>query len=143
MPLGYLSGLKMAEKQQKAGKAVLIYDGSCPICQRAIEWIKGSERKDSFEMLPCQSEEVRRRFPLIEESICMGAMQLILPDGQILSGERALPEILRRLKRHRLAAWLFRLPGSKILARSFYRWFARHRYYIAKAFLSDKREGKG
>jgi predicted DCC family thiol-disulfide oxidoreductase YuxK len=133
----------MAEKQLKTGKAVLIYDGNCPICQRAIEWIKGNERKDSFEMLPCQSEEVRRRFPSIEESVCMRAMELILPDGQILSGERALPEILRRLKHYRLAARLFRLPGSKILARSFYRWFARHRYHIAKAFLPDKREGKG
>jgi predicted DCC family thiol-disulfide oxidoreductase YuxK len=143
MPLRYLSGLKMAEKQQKTGKAVLIYDGNCPICQRAIEWIKGNERKDSFEMLPCQSEEVRRRFPLIEESICMGAMQLILPDGQMLSGERALPEILRRLKRYRLAAGLFKFSGSKILTRSFYRWFARHRYHIARAFLPDKREDKG
>jgi predicted DCC family thiol-disulfide oxidoreductase YuxK len=133
----------MAEKQQKTGKAVLIYDGNCPICQRAIEWIKGNERQDSFEMLPCQSDEVRRRFPLIGESICMGAMQLILPDGQILSGEGALPEILRRLKRYRLAAWLFRLPGSKVLARSFYRWFASHRYHIARAFLPDKRGRQG
>ena len=133
----------MAEKQQKTGKAVLIYDGSCPICQRAIEWIKGNERGDSFEMLPCQSEEVRRRFPFVEESVCMDAMQLILPDGQILSGERALPEILGRLKRYRLAARLFRLSGAKILARPFYRWFARHRYHIARAFLPDKREGKG
>ena len=80
---------------------------------------------------------------MIEESICMGAMQLILPDGQILSGERALPEILGRLKRYRLAAGLLRLSGSKILARSFYRWFAKHRYHIAKAFLPDKREDKG
>ncbi len=143
MPLWYLSGLKMAEKQQKTGKAVLIYDGSCPICQRAVEWIKGNERKDSFEMLPCQSEEVRRRFPLIEESICMRAMQLILPDGQNLSGERALPEILGRLKRYRFAAGLLGLSGSKILARPFYRWFAKHRYHIARAFLPDKRQGKG
>ena len=60
---------------------------------------------------------------MIEESICMGAMQLILPDGQVLSGESALPEILGRLKRYRLAAGLFRLPGSKILAGSFYQWF--------------------
>ena len=42
----------------------------------------------------------------------------------------------------RFAARLFALPGSKILARSFCRWFARHRYHIAKAFLPDKREAK-
>ena len=128
----------MARTLQERRKAVLIYDGNCPVCQRAIEWIQANQRKDSFEILPCQSDEVRRRFPSIEESVCLTAMQLILPDGQTLSGEAALPEILRRLRHYRLAAWLLRLPGSKILARVLYRWFARHRYHIARVFLSDK-----
>ena len=121
-------------------KAVLIYDGDCPVCAETIRWIRENERKDSFEMLPCQSGEVRKRFPLIEPAACMQAMQLILPDGKILSGEKALPEILKRLKRYSPAAALFSLPGSEILSRSFYRWFADNRYYIAGVLFPDKKK---
>jgi hypothetical protein len=81
-----------------------------------VRWIRENERENSFEMLPCQSGEVRKRFPLIEPAACMRAMQLILPDGKILSGEKALPEILKRLKRYSPAAALFSLPGSEAVS---------------------------
>jgi predicted DCC family thiol-disulfide oxidoreductase YuxK len=128
--------------KQKTGKAVLIYDGNCPVCQRTIGWIRENERKDSFEMLSCQSEEVRQRFPFIEEAVCMQAMQLILPDGEVFSGEKALPEIIRRLKRYSAAAELFSLPGSDTLSRSFYRWFADNRYHIAGILFPDEKKKK-
>jgi len=121
-------------------KAVLIYDGDCPVCAETIRWIRENERKDSFEMLPCQSGEVRKRFPLVESAACMRAMQLILPDGKILSGEKALPEILKRLKRYGPLAALFSLPGSETVSRSFYRWFADNRYHIAGILFPDKKK---
>lgn len=93
-------------------------------------------------MFPCQSEEVRERFPFIEEGVCLRAMQLILPDGRVLSGEKALPEILKRLNRYSHAAALFRLPGSEIISRTFYRWFADNRYHIANVLFPDKKRKK-
>ena len=65
---------------------------------------------------------------------------MVLPDGKILSGEKALPEILKRLKRYSPAAALFSLPGSEILSRSFYRWFADNRYHIAGVLFPDKKK---
>jgi predicted DCC family thiol-disulfide oxidoreductase YuxK len=127
----------MAEKRQKA---VLIYDGSCPVCKKTVTWIRENMRKDSFEMLPCQSEEVRQRFPSMKRAVCMQAMQLILPDGQVLAGEKALPEIIKRLRRYSPAAALFSLPGSEILSRSFYRWFADNRYHIAGILFPEKEQ---
>jgi hypothetical protein len=82
--------------------------------------IRENMRKDAFEMVPCQSEEVRKRFPFVEQAVCMQAMQLILPDGEVFSGEKAMPEVLKRLKRYSPAASLFDIPGSEVLARSFY-----------------------
>jgi predicted DCC family thiol-disulfide oxidoreductase YuxK len=116
----------------ESGKAVLIYDGNCPICSNTVAWIKEHEQRDVFEMLPCQSEDRNKRYPRMEESTCMQAMQLVLPGGNVLAAEKALPEIFKRLKRYRAAAGLFKLPGSNILARAFYRWFAGRRYRIAK-----------
>ncbi|OGW38888.1 MAG: hypothetical protein A2010_17715 [Nitrospirae bacterium GWD2_57_9] len=116
----------------QSDKAVLIYDGSCPICSSTAAWIKEHEQKKAFEMLTCQSENRKKRYPLMEEAACMQAMQLVLPGEHVLAGEKALPEIFKRLKRYRAAAGLFKLPGSNIIAGAFYRWFARSRYRIAE-----------
>ena len=132
----------MTDKQLKTQKAVLIYDGQCPVCQKTIAWIRENMRKDAFEMLPCQTEVARQRFPSVEQAACMQAMQLILPDGRVFSGEKAFPEILKRLKRFSPAAALFTLPGSEVISRSFYRWFADNRYHIAEILFPEKEKNK-
>jgi predicted DCC family thiol-disulfide oxidoreductase YuxK len=133
----------MTGTQKKSGPVALIYDGQCPVCQKTVAWIRENMRKGAFEMVPCQSDEARTRFPFVEQAVCMQAMQLILPDGEVLSGEKALPEIVKRLKRYSPAAALFDLPGSEILARSFYRWFADNRYHIANVLFPDKKKHDG
>lgn len=117
---------------------MLIYDGNCSVCSTAVDWIREKQKKDAFEMLPCQSPEVKKRFPDVKQEICMRSVQLILPDGSIRSGEKAVPEVLKRLKRYGAAAALFRLPGVGIAARVLYRWFSRHRYQIAHLFFPDQ-----
>ncbi|HET8576282.1 MAG TPA: DUF393 domain-containing protein [Methylomirabilota bacterium] len=112
-------------------RAVLIYDGTCGLCQSGVSWIARRAVRGEFEFLPCQAAERRARYPWLEERACMEAMQLILPDGRVLAGDAAIPEILRRLKGwHRLAA-LFRLPGVGLLAPRLYAWVARHRQPIS------------
>jgi len=59
-------------------------------------------------------------------------MHLVLPDGTILAGEKALPEIVRHTRRFRRAAILFRIPGAGTLSRFLYRAFADRRHRIAK-----------
>ena len=130
----------MGGAEKRSDPAVLIYDGECPVCRKTVAWIRENMRKDAFEMIPCQSAEARTRFPSVEQAVCMQAMQLILPGGEALSGEKALPEIVKRLKRYSPAAALFDLPGSEILSRSFYRWFADNRYHIANVLFPDKKK---
>ena len=122
------------------GPAVLIYDGECPVCQGAVEWVRRNAAADAFEFFSCHSEDLPRRFPAIERAACLEAMHLVLPDGSILIGEKAAPEILSRLqaRRHRWTAALFRLPGAGVLSRAFYRWFAGRRHRIARLFGSRR-----
>ncbi len=126
-----------------SGKPVLIYDGECPVCIRAVEWIRARSDPGVFEFISCHSHDLTRRFPSIDKAACLRAMHLVFPDGKVLIGERATPEILRRLRGYRWAAALFRLPGADFLSRAFYRWFARHRHRAA-GFLSPalKRRGR-
>jgi len=132
----------MDAKKQSLQKAVLICDGECPVCQKTVVWIRQHMRKDAFEMIPCQSAEARLRLPSVEQVVCMQAMQLILPVGRILVAEKALPDILKRLKRYGPAAALFNLPGSEVPSRSFYRWFADNRYHIADILFPEKNRSK-
>jgi predicted DCC family thiol-disulfide oxidoreductase YuxK len=113
----------------------LIYDADCPVCRAAAGWVRrNAVVPDAFEYLPCRSVDTRSRFPAIAEAACLQAMHLVLPDGTILAGENALPEILRRTRRYRHAVVLFRLPGAGILSRFLYRAFARHRHGISRLF---------
>jgi predicted DCC family thiol-disulfide oxidoreductase YuxK len=122
------------------GKAVLIYDGDCPVCRRAVEWVEERSLPDAFDFLSCHSAELARRFPSLDKAACLRAMCLVLPDGTVLVGERAIPEILRRLRRYRWCASLFHLPGAGALSRVFYRGFAKRRHRTAGFFFPA---GKG
>lgn len=115
------------------GLAVVIYDGACGLCQGSVGWVSRRARAGAFEFLPCQAVERRARYPALAEATCLEAIQLVLPDGRILGGAAALPEILRRLRGWRWAAALFRVPGARLLAPIAYRWIARNRYRISCA----------
>jgi predicted DCC family thiol-disulfide oxidoreductase YuxK len=130
------------DRTSKEQRPVLIYDEGCPICRKAAGWVEENLKGDALEMLPCQAEAVRDRFPFMKETVCMKAMQLILPDGRVLPGEKALPEIINKLRRYRWVASVFRLPGSGILSHAFYRWFAERRYRIAQIFFSGRNKNK-
>src|SRR4030067_3350417 len=42
---------------------VLIYDGECPVCQGAADWIRARSGPDDFEVLSCHSDDLPRRSP--------------------------------------------------------------------------------
>ena len=119
--------------RETPGLAVVIYDGACGLCQGSVAWVSRRARPGAFEFLPCQAAERRARYPALAEATCLEAIQLVLPDGRILGGADALPEILRRLRGWRWAAALFRVPGAGLLAPIAYRWIARNRYRISCA----------
>jgi predicted DCC family thiol-disulfide oxidoreductase YuxK len=86
-----------------------------------------------LEILPCRSGPRRARFPQITDERCMRAMQLVLPDGRVLEGADAVPELLRRIPRWRGAAAVLALPGVRGVARRAYAWIAANRMRISCA----------
>jgi predicted DCC family thiol-disulfide oxidoreductase YuxK len=135
-----------AQAAVSAARAVLIYDGSCGLCRGGVSWISRRAVRGHFEFLPCQAAERRARYPWMSDRACLEAMQLILPDGRILAGDAAIPEILRRLRGWRWLAGVFRLPGVEALAPLLYAWVARHRYQIScmlgRRRAADPRPGR-
>jgi predicted DCC family thiol-disulfide oxidoreductase YuxK len=89
--------------------------------------------RGELEILPCRLGVTRRRFPQVTETACLTAMQLVLPDGRVLSGADAVPELMRRIRGWGWVVGLFALPGVRPVARRIYAWIASNRMRISCA----------
>ncbi len=115
-------------------RAVLIYDAECPMCRASALWLmRLALSQHRLEILPCRAGVRATRFPQISEAACLTAMQLVLPDGRVLAGADAVPELLRRIRGLGWLAAVFALPGMRPLARLVYGWIARNRMRISCA----------
>jgi predicted DCC family thiol-disulfide oxidoreductase YuxK len=112
--------------------AVLIYDAECPMCRASALWLmRLALTGGALEILPCRSPVRLDRYPRISDAACMSAMQLVLPDGRVLAGADAVPELLRRIPGLGWLASVFALPGVRPLSRGLYGWIARNRMRIS------------
>ncbi|MGH9868289.1 MAG: thiol-disulfide oxidoreductase DCC family protein [Candidatus Polarisedimenticolia bacterium] len=110
--------------------ATVIYDGGCGFCRRSVEALIKRDTGGHFAFLPLQDPQVAARWPGLDPAKLNAAMHLILPDGRILAGAAAAPEIMRRLPRWRHLAWMFSLPGIPALASRIYALIARNRHRL-------------
>ena len=114
-------------------RTVLIYDAECSLCCGYMNWIKSYAMYiDTFEFIPCQSEEWKRRFPNIKEEACMKSLHLVKPDGRILAGDKSLPEILCNLRYFRWLVIFFKIPIISFLSYFVHRRIANNRYIISR-----------
>jgi len=117
-----------------APMATLIYDGECAMCRASALWLmRRAMEGGALEILPCRSALRHERFPHITDAQCMAAMQLMLPDGRVLAGADAVPELFARIPHWRWVPALFALPGMRPVARRAYAWIARNRMRISCA----------
>jgi predicted DCC family thiol-disulfide oxidoreductase YuxK len=121
--------------------SILIYDGECPLCCTARDWVLKRSPEGSIEPLACQSDDRKQRFPEMEEAFCMEAMQLVLPDGDILSGEKALPNLLSLLKGWKWLAAFLNWPMVRHTSPLIYRIIAKNRLAFS-ILISRKGEGR-
>ncbi len=116
--------------------ATIIYDGQCSLCSGCMKWIElHAICKGNFEFIRCQSTKRKLRFPEISEEKCLESFHMVLPNGQILIGDLAIPEIVKRLKRFRRLTILFKLPVSKYIMFLLYRLVSNNRYIILQTIL--------
>jgi predicted DCC family thiol-disulfide oxidoreductase YuxK len=114
--------------------ATLIYDAECSMCRASAMWLmRRASSSGKLEILPCRSGVRRQRFPHVAEEQCMTAMQLVLPDGRVLGGADAVPELMRRIRGWGWVAGVLALPPMRSLARGVYGWIARNRMKISCA----------
>ncbi len=80
-----------------------------------------------FEFLTLKEAGAHPRLGAWPAEKWKGNVHLVTED-RVLSGEDAIPEIVRHLRGGRLPAWILEsVPGGRWLTARLYRWVARHR----------------
>jgi predicted DCC family thiol-disulfide oxidoreductase YuxK len=110
--------------------ATIIFDGACGFCRRMVGALALRDTARRFAFVPLSDPTIAARWPGLDQAALSNAMHLMLPDGRVLAGADALPEILRRLPRWRRVAWVLSLPGALPVARRVYTVVARNRHRL-------------
>src|SRR5687768_4479173 len=72
-----------------AERAVVLYDGRCPMCRRSVRLIAGPLRRRSIAVQPLQRRWVRAMLDIPEAQL-LGQMRFVLPEGTIVGGAEAV-----------------------------------------------------
>jgi len=106
-------------------RALGVFDGDCGFCRKWLERWR-ARTGDRVEYAP--SQEVAARFPEIPAEAFRHAFQLVLPDGRVLEGARAVYATLAQAPGSGgLEAAYRRVPGFGALSELAYRVIASHR----------------
>ncbi|MDP9291497.1 MAG: lipase maturation factor family protein [Verrucomicrobiota bacterium] len=105
-------------------KPLLIFDGDCNFCIRWIErWREATRDRVDYEPF----QQVGENYPEIPRSRFEKAVQLIEPDGFVLSGADAVFQTLSYSPRRHIARVAQAIPGVVAIARALYGFIAKHR----------------
>jgi predicted DCC family thiol-disulfide oxidoreductase YuxK len=119
-------------------KPIILYDGECGFCKWLVQWLLAWDRAGEFRTLPIQSPAADALLGHMSEEDRLGSFHLVLPDGSLVSGGPAIPELLRRLPGGGpLAAVSGRVPGPTDRA---YRWIAANRSALSRPIRRSWKE---
>jgi len=104
---------------------LLLWDGKCGVCRRAVEWVRRRDRSERFEIIPYQETPSP---PMTQElrAACRRSVHVLTTDGKRLCAGRASLFVLKETGNRRLAA-LFSLPPLVWLVEAGYWVVARNR----------------
>ena len=109
-------------------EAILLYDRDCGFCNWSLRRILAWDRAGRLRPIALQDPEADRLLGGMDSETKLSSWHLVLPDGRVLSGGAAAPELFRLLPGGRpLAALAASCPRATDRA---YRWIADHRSFF-------------
>lgn len=107
----------------------MIYDGDCGFCRT---WIARWQRMTGPHVEYAPFQEAAEQFPGIGEGQFQKSVQLILPDGRVLSGAHAVFAALACAPGRKWLLWMYeKTPGFAFLSEGAYRVAAEHRPFFS------------
>ncbi len=119
--------------------AVILFDGVCNLCNRAVQWVIKNDPKGYFQFATRQSEQAR---PLLAQHGKAAATDslVLLENGKVYTESDAVLRIARKLRQPLPLLYVFilvppflRHAAYRFLAARRYRWFGRRKQCMRPA----------
>ena len=123
--------MRRRKRSMRVDRPTLIYDGECGLCQETVALLSRWDPTGRVTLVPFQDQSRVRRLGIPMPALA-AAMHLVLPDGRVLAGADAAPELLRLLPGKEWLAAFFGVPGVMPVARRVYGWIARRRHCLVR-----------
>ncbi len=121
----------------------LLYDGACPLCCAGAAWVIRLSRAGRIR---CVSFDTARDDPalagLIGDTMPDGFI-LRTPDGTVLCGAQAVPELLHATGTLGVLSPVLRLPPFSWILPPAYRWLAANRQRVSRRLFGCGTGGCG
>ncbi len=106
----------------------LLYDEECSLCVRFQKAVRGLDRRGLIEPVGFHDPRISRIVPRMTQQELLNSFHLVFPDGRVVSGHRAIPDLLKILPGCRLIGWLLkRMPFTERISERIYIWIASRR----------------
>lgn len=120
-----------SETAESTGKAVLLFDGDCPMCRASVRLLK---RLDWLKVFRFQSARSSEPLPVTTVALnrerLLEEMHLVAPAGAVYHGFRAFRWIAWRVPLLVPIAPLMYLPGMPMVGQRLYLWIAKNRFNL-------------
>lgn len=122
-------------RPEKACLTVL-YDGSCPLCSREIDWYRGQTSSESICWLDLRQTAQQELPQGVEHGLALERFHVIQPDGTIATGAAAFLRLWRAYPGLGLVARWLSNPVALAVLETGYRLFLPVRPLLAQLLPS-------
>jgi predicted DCC family thiol-disulfide oxidoreductase YuxK len=113
-------------------RLLVVFDGWCGVCTRAVEWVRAHDPAGRVRALPGQTPGLKEQLGLSRAQAAR-TVWAFTRDGRRYAGAAAFAAVLRELGgAWALLARLYAVPPLRWAADRGYAWFARHRGRFAR-----------
>lgn len=124
---------RVSAETRSLDKGVVLYDGQCGFRSRWVRYWAGTLAWRGFKIASLDEPWVAQKIKMPCEEL-LTDIRLLTPSGALISGADVYLYVTRRI----WWAWpfyaIFSLPGFNRLVHVGYRWFARNRYCVSRAY---------
>jgi predicted DCC family thiol-disulfide oxidoreductase YuxK len=143
-PSGRVPAETVAALLPGGARLLVLYDGWCGVCARAVRWIRRRDRDGRIVALPNQTPGLRERLGLTKEQADASAWALDA-DGRRYEGAAAVNRALDELGAWRYVATFLQLPLIRQLNQAGYHLFSINRARFSRWGITPacRRPGAG
>jgi protein-S-isoprenylcysteine O-methyltransferase Ste14/predicted DCC family thiol-disulfide oxidoreductase YuxK len=118
------------ERTTPPGRYVVLYDGHCKLCTASAKQLAAFGRPGALHLMSFQEPGVLEQYPGISHEACMRQMYLVTPEGRVYGGFEAAVQGVATRPVLGWLAYVYYLPGVRLLCDLVYALIAANRYRI-------------